>query len=143
MSDSPKAKPCEECGAYGVPRDDTLCKPCRIGQEHGPEARKRYFQDLAKRGGEATKAKRGRHALKIDQLPALEDHGSAKAWLAALAEGVASGQLSRSLSGEVRKILKTFMSAHKAEVTDEVVDEIRTELDQLRQKLEGRDEPWR
>lgn len=143
MSDRPKAKPCEECGAYGVPRDETLCKPCRIGQEHGPEARKRYFQDLAKRGGEATKAKRGRHSLKVDQLPPLEDHRSAKMWLAALAEGVAGGRLSRSLSGEVRKILKTFMAAHRAETTDEVVAEIQAQLDELRSRVEGNDEPWR
>lgn len=35
------------------------------------------------------------------------------------------------------------MKAHKEEVTDEVVEEIWTNLDELRRKLEGRDEPWR
>lgn len=92
------AKPlhCTECGARGV-GDDGLCTPCRIGQENGPEARRRYFQNLARKGGQAAQAKRGRHRLDVDQLPALKDHGSAKAWLAALAEGVASGQLSRSV----------------------------------------------
>lgn len=145
MSDEYKPRRCTECGAVGVPRDAELCRACQIGEEYGPEARREYMTRLAKKGGEATKAKRGRHALKVDHLPTLEDHGSAKAWLAALAEGVASGQLSKKLSGEVRKILKTFMAAHKAEVTDEVVAEIRNELDALREKLEaqGEGEPWR
>lgn len=132
---------CTECGARGAGQDG-LCKPCRIGQEHGPKARRRYFQNIARKGGEAAQAKRGRHRLDVGSLPSLTDHGSAKAWLAALAEDVASGQLSESLAAETRKVLKTFMAAHRAEVTDEVVSEIREELKELRGRLQVKERPW-
>jgi len=138
-----KGKRCDECGAIGVPAAERLCKPCRIGKEYGPDARKDYLSRIAKKGAEATKAKRGRHSLDVDSLPALADHGSVKVWLSALAKGVASGKVSKNLSQEVRNVLKVWMRAHKGETTDEVVEEIQSELAELRERLEGRDEPWR
>lgn len=143
MGRGSNGKRCENCGAVGVPADEELCKPCRLERDEGPEARRLYMKQLAEKGGRASQARRGAHGLDVEALPRLDGHGAAKRWLSALAEGVASGRVSRGLSGEVRKVLKMWMAAHKAEVTDEVVQEIREELEELRRKVEAQDEPWR
>lgn len=119
MSKKNSGKRCTECGAVGVPQAKELCKPCRLERDEGPEARRLYLQQIASKGAMASKAKRGQHALRVDALPALEDHGSVKVWLPHLAEGVASGQVSKGLSAEVRKVLKTWVKVHRQEVTDE------------------------
>lgn len=81
------AKPlhCTECGARGA-GDDGLCKPCCIGQEHGPEARRRYFHDLARKGARAARAKR--QGFATDDLPPLDSLQAAEEWLASLARAV-------------------------------------------------------
>lgn len=79
----------------------------------------------------------------MDDLPALEDHRSVKVWLTYLAEGVASGQVSKGLSAEVRKVLKTWVRVHRAEVTDEQLADLRDQIAQQRERVERGSEPWR
>lgn len=130
---------CSECGAI-APGDDGLCKACRIGKEHGPEARQRYMSDLARKGGKA--AHEGPRAVDVRQLPPLEGHAEVKVWIAYLAAGVASGRIDQDLSREVRQLLRVWMKAHKGEVTDEIVAELQEQVEELRRQIEGEREPW-
>lgn len=133
-------KTCAKCGRVGVPRDEDLCHYHRIERDEGPEAARAYQLEHSRKGGHA--AMGGRACLAVHELPDLEGHASVKVWLSYLARGVASGRVSKPLSAEVRKVLKAWMQAHKAHVTDEVVAEIREELRELRKRVEGEREPW-
>lgn len=64
-------------------------------------------------------------------------------WLGALTVAVAQEQVSRKLAAEVRKLIGAFLQAYKGHVTDDLLEQIQTELEELRQRVEGRDEPWR
>lgn len=142
MSGDYTPKQCAKCKRVGVPRDDTLCKYHRIERDQGPAAARAYQLEHSRKGGEALAAGRPK-GLRDRELPPLVDHSSAKEWLHTLARGVAVGRVDRDLAAEVRRAVRTWLRAHRAEVTDEVVEEIRKELDQLRAKLEAQGEPWR
>lgn len=115
-----------ECGARGA-GDDGLCKPCRIGQEHGPEARQRYFQDLARKGARAARAKR--QGFSTHDLPALDSPQAADVWLAKLARAVLEKRISKGLASEARKML----NAHDRGTTSERLDELMEALAEWRQ----------
>lgn len=120
-----------------------MCKPCRVESDEGPEARRLYLKQIASKGAQASKAKRGQHALRVDDLPPVIDHASAKAWLQALVRGVASGRMSRSLAAETRKIIKFWLQAHRQEVTDKQFAELSDQIAALRERAERGSEPWR
>lgn len=100
---------CSECGA-AAPGEDGLCKGGRLEQEYGPEARRRHYQKLGRRGAERSRG--GPGTLRRSELPPLETHEDAKRWARLLAEGVATGAIDKDVAAETRRQLKTWMSAH-------------------------------
>lgn len=133
---------CEECGSAGA-GDDGLCAACRGVKEGKYDSRREYFQEIGSKGGSVPRNASGR--LSLEGLPPLEDHGSVKVWLEYLAQELAAGRAGRQLVSELRKILKEWVSVHRSEVTDEVLDELRAEIEELarrQDRMERQQEPW-
>lgn len=99
---------------------------------HDPANREKLVE-AGKRGAEATKRRFAGGGLDPDDLPALDGPRDAEAWLAALAEGVVAGRVSKSLASEARKILKAWLDAHERGAVSDRLDELTTALDRWRE----------
>lgn len=135
---------CGECGA-AAPGKDGLCRACRAVEEGEFESRSAYYEDLGRRGGRASARARQPEGLNLEGLPRLEGHGEVKIWLEHLGRELAAGRASKDLVSELRKILKEWLSAHRKEVEDEVLADLRERLDRIEeeQRKRVREEPWR
>lgn len=131
-------KRCENCNRVGVPADATLCKVCRLERDEGPAAARRYLQEIGQKGGQVATAGRPK-GLNTRDLPALENNEAAKQWIAAPAEGVAEGRIDLDLAAEVRRQLKSWMTAHKNELFDERMEALEERLVQIERRVER---PW-
>lgn len=138
MGEQLKRKKCAECGAVGVGRDSELCRACEIGEEYGPEARINYLRDLGRKGAERSNSG-GPGTLRQSDLPPLDSHEDAKEWARLLAEGVAIGAVDRDVAAEVRRQLKIWMQAYRHEVTDEELERIQKQMEELKRRVE---QPW-
>lgn len=127
---------CGECGAVGA-GDDGLCKACRAVERGEYESRFEYMAELGRKGGSVPR-RRSKKGLNPERLPPLQSHRSVKVWLSELAQGVVAGEVDRQLAGEVRKLLRRWMDAHKGELVDEKLEELEERLEELQRQRDGR-----
>lgn len=93
---------CKNCGSAAA-GEDGLCKPCRIERDDGPEAKRRYYRDLGRKGGYASGT--GQEGLDPEELPELETFQDAKLWLEAIGRATATGRLKdRSAQAAIRAV---------------------------------------
>lgn len=109
---------CERCGAAG-PDATGLCKPCRIGEEHGPDARRAYYSNLGTKGAQAFHANRRKAGIEPDELPPLRTPKDAERWSEIVARAVAERRLSHSEGKAIASILRGFLKAHSDGTTSD------------------------
>lgn len=110
-------KRCTQCNAVGVPADDTLCKPCRIEADEGPEARRAYLSSIGTKGGHARA--RGRQGMVDEDLPPLDSHAAAETWSDRIGRAAATGKIGASAANAALRAVKEWREAHEAgEVSD-------------------------
>lgn len=114
----------------GEPCRSTILGPDGWCDAHRP-GNAEEMRERARRGGKATARQHRAGGLNPDELPELTDHESVKAWLRALANGVASGDVDRRRASELRKVLKSYLDAHRGEALDERLEEFREILDEI------------
>lgn len=103
-----RGKRCENCGAVGVPAEETLCKPCRLERDFGPDARKRYLSEIARKGARESRRNNG---LDVESLPSLQRPEDAEVWAEAVVVAVAEGNLP---SGRANALLRALGAWRKA-----------------------------
>lgn len=133
-----KKRSCSECGA-SAPGKDGLCAACRAVKDGEVETRSEYFQQIGQKGGEASARARAAHGINLEGLPQLKDHRSVKRWLEHLARELASGAADQKTVSEVRKLLKSWLNAHRGEITDEILADLQERLEALEKE---RRESW-
>jgi len=121
---------CSHCGSVAV-GSDGLCKPCRIEESDGPEAKRHYMAELGRRGAKASRRGSG---LDAEALGALDDHSDAKRWLRLIGEAVITGRLSNRDAQAGVKAVEAWLKAHGESVVAKDVAELREALDGLRKR---------
>lgn len=116
---------CTKCGS-ATAGEDGLCKPCRIERDEGPEAKRRYYRELGRKGGYASGT--GQEGLDPEELPELETFEDAKMWLEAIGRATATGRLKdRSAQAAIRAVeawLKAEDDRLEAEQLNRLMDAI-------------------
>lgn len=123
---------CTNCGSATADQDG-LCKPCRIERDEGPEAKKRYYRELGRKG--AYSKNKGDGGLEPEELPKLETYDDAKMWLEAIGRAVATGRLKdRSAQAGIRAV-EAWLKAEsdRLEATEEL-QELRKDIEELKQQ---------
>lgn len=119
---------CEQCSAVGVPSDDTLCRACRIGEDEGEEAKRRYLREIGKRGGEASRRGRG---LSEAELGPLQDHQDAERWCRKVAIAAAVGRLGSSRANVILRAVRQWSSAREGRLSEEKIEKLEQKLRDL------------
>lgn len=127
-----KTRSCSECGA-SAPGQDGICAACRAVKNGEVESRTEYYQEIGRKGGEASARARG-HGINLTGLPQLKDHRSVKRWLEHLARELASGSADKKTVSEVRKLLKSWLNAHRGEITDEILADLQERIEALEEE---------
>jgi len=91
----------------------------------------------ARKGGYA-RGESGPPGLDPEDLPPLETHRDAKAWLETAGRAVATGRLSEKAGNVVVRAVSEWVKAHEGELTAHVVDDLQEEVKRLKDELGGR-----
>lgn len=125
-----KPKTCEKCGAVGVPADDSLCHPCRIEEDQGPEARRRYLESIGRKGGTAKSKQKG---LRDVELPPLVDHAAAETWSDRIGRAAATGRIGSRAANAALRAVREWRQAHDAGAVSERLEELLDALAEWRE----------
>lgn len=130
---NPNPKRCAKCGGIGVPKNDSLCKACRLERDQGPEAKEKYLRNLGAKGGHANR--KDPPGLQCGTLGPLEDHADAKRWLERIGRAVATNRLGTHQASVAIRAVSEWVSAHEGELTVRVIDELEAEVEQLKAEM--------
>ena len=117
------------CGALPHLLDDNGLCPA-----HRPGARQ-TMADRGRKGGLATKRKLASPGLKSDELPSLQTHEDAQAWLETIGRAVAVGRLSDRQAQAAIRAVAEWVKAEGERATAEVVNELRLEIDRVKAEI--------
>lgn len=103
---------------------------------HGPEGSER-MAERGRRGAESRWHEKP-EGLDPEELPPLERHADAKAWLEAIGRAVATGRLADRPAQAAIRAVSEWVSTHGEELVAEDVEALRGRLEALEGELAGR-----
>lgn len=136
-------KPCSSRFVKQEPTEEELENYEDVCTAHRPG----YEDQMQERRKKAAKTRwKNAHeneGLMPDELPPLETHEDAKMWLEAIGRAVATGRLEdRSAQAAIRAVSE-WVKTEGERATREVIDDLKDEIEQLRDKLqEQKETPW-
>lgn len=92
------------------------------------------MKELSMKGALASEKPKG---LAPEELPPLESHAEAKAWLEAIVRAVAIGRLEERPAQAAIRTVSEWVKAHEGELTALVVEELQDEVERLQAELSG------
>ena len=96
-------------------------------------------KEIGRRGGKASRAQRRLKAPDIEKaLGALGTVDDAMRWLRQIGLWTAADKLSGARGGVCVRCVEVWIRAHETKMTQQVVDELRDEVDRLKADLGGR-----
>lgn len=133
----------ERCGFEK--EDGELCRSPIVDEEHGrcPAHRPGGAEEMrerASRGGRARarQRQRGPDVLDDEELHELESHADAKARLDLICRAVLTGRITRERADPAVRSIKEWVSAHRAELADEKLEELEQRLAAIEAGGDGR-----
>ena len=119
------------CGALPHLLDENSLCPA-----HRPGARE-TMAERGRLGGLATKRKAASPGLDPNELPSLQTHQDAQAWLEIIGRAVATGRLSDRQAQAAIRAVSEWVKAEGERATAEVVNELRFEIDRVKAEIES------
>lgn len=116
---------CDNCGS-ATADEDGLCKGCRIERDEGPEARKRYYRELGRKGGYASGT--GRGGLDRDELPPLDSHDAAETWCDAVGRAVVVGRIGHNEAKAALRAVREWRESRDQGAMSERLDALTDAL---------------
>lgn len=109
---------------------------------HDP-TRPNEMKERGRSGGlKSAEVRRKAKGLHPDELPDLRTHEDAKIWLEVVGRAVSTGRLGdREAQAAIRAVSEWVKTAAE-EATREVVDELKAEIDRLKDEVDERSRPW-